>query len=110
MLAAPDQQISLTDPDARAMTNRGIGTGIVGYDVQASGGVQHHLIVAHEVTNSGSDRGQLSVWASRPKRPWARRTWRLSLTGATTRARISWPARELHHALCAQDPQLKRQG
>ena len=55
VLAAPGRQISLTDPDARAMTNRGIGTGIVGYNLQAAVDVQRRLIVAHEVTNSGSE-------------------------------------------------------
>jgi hypothetical protein len=34
--AAPDQQISLTDPDARAMATNGKGTGIVGYNVQTA--------------------------------------------------------------------------
>jgi transposase len=34
--AAPDQQISLTDPDARAMATNGKGTGLVGYNVQAA--------------------------------------------------------------------------
>lgn len=57
MLEAPDKQISLTDPDARSMTTR--GTGIVGYNVQAAIDVKNHLIVAHEVTNKGSDRSQL---------------------------------------------------
>ena len=32
---APDQQVSLTDPDARSMATSGRGTGIVGYNVQA---------------------------------------------------------------------------
>jgi transposase len=58
--AAPDQQISLTDPDARSMATSGKGTGIVGYNVQTAVDTKHHLIVAHEVTNRGHDRDQLS--------------------------------------------------
>jgi transposase len=61
--AAPDKQISLTDPDARSMATSGKGTGVVGYNVQTAVDTKHHLIVAHEVTNVGSDRGQLSTMA-----------------------------------------------
>ncbi len=62
---APDHQISLTDPDARSMKTR--GTGIVGYNVQTAVAVEHHLIVAHEVTNTGSDRHQLYHMAQHAK-------------------------------------------
>lgn len=65
MLEAPDKQISLTDPDARSMKTR--GTGIVGYNVQTAVDAEHHLIVAHEVTNTGSDRGQLSNMATQAR-------------------------------------------
>ena len=65
--AAPDQQISLTDPDARAMATNGKGTGVVGYNVQTAVDTTHHLIVAHEVTNIGHDRGQLSGMAGQAK-------------------------------------------
>jgi len=58
---APDKQMSLTDPDARSMRIR--GSGVVGYNVQTAVDAKHHLIVAHEVTNNGSDRDQLSTMA-----------------------------------------------
>jgi len=64
---APDRQISLTDPDARAMATRGKGTGLVGYNVQAAVDAEHHLIVAHEVTNQGHDRSQLANMALKAK-------------------------------------------
>jgi transposase len=63
--ATPDRQISLTDPDARSMKTR--GTGIVGYNVQTAVDAKHHLIVAHEVTNVGTDRDQLSSMAKQAR-------------------------------------------
>lgn len=58
--AAPDQQISLTAPDARSMSTTGRGTATVGYNVQTAVDTQHHLIVAHEGTNLGHERTQLA--------------------------------------------------
>jgi len=65
MLEAPDQQLSLTDPDARSMNSR--GSGVVGYNVQSAVDAKHHLIVAHEVSKVGSDRQQLSTMAKQAK-------------------------------------------
>ena len=67
MLAAPDQQISLTDPDARSMATSGRGSGVVGYNVQVAVDTTHHLIITHEVTNVGTDRSQLSHVANEAK-------------------------------------------
>ena len=67
MLATPDQQISLTDPDARSMATSGRGSGVVGYNVQVAVDTKHHLIVTHEVTNVGTDRSQLASVAKQTK-------------------------------------------
>jgi transposase len=66
-LAAPDQQISLTDPDARSMATSGRGSGVVGYNVQAAVDTEHHLIVTHEVINVGNDRGQLAEMSEKAR-------------------------------------------
>jgi transposase len=60
MLAAPDGQISLTDPDSRSMATSGRGSGVVGYNVQVAVDTEHHLIVTHEVTNVGNDTAHLA--------------------------------------------------
>ena len=65
MLEAPDQQLSLTDPDARSMKYR--GGGMVGYNVQTAVDVDTHLIVAHEVSNVGTDRRHLTRMARQAK-------------------------------------------
>ncbi|MEJ2118498.1 MAG: IS1182 family transposase, partial [Alphaproteobacteria bacterium] len=64
---AEDTQISFTDPDARAMQGTGKATGMVGYNVQCAVETEHHLIVAHEVTNEVHDRYQLSSMAQQAK-------------------------------------------
>ena len=67
MLASPDEQISLTDPDSRSMATSGRGSGVVGYNVQVAVDTEHHLIITHEVTNSGSDRAQLANMAEQAR-------------------------------------------
>jgi len=65
MLEAPDGQVSLTDPDSRSMKTR--GGGIVGYNTQIAVDTTHHLIAAHEVSNVGPDRGQLTNMAQQAR-------------------------------------------
>ncbi len=67
MLNEPDEQISLSDPDARSMATSGRGSGVVGYNVQAAVETDHHLIVAHDVVQTGSDRAQLAPMAQKAK-------------------------------------------
>jgi len=64
--AAPDKQVSLTDPDSRSMAKAGGGS-TVGYNVQTAVDSQHHLIVAHEVTTATTDRDQLASMAGQAK-------------------------------------------
>jgi transposase len=65
--AAPDGQVSLTDPDARSMATSGRGSGIVGYNVQSVVEAEHHLVVAHDIVMTGSDRQQLAVMSEQAR-------------------------------------------
>ena len=58
----PDNQLSLTDPDARSMATSGRGTGMVGYNVQ---------MAASDMTGRSS-----GPWQSKRERPSAKRSWK----------------------------------
>ncbi len=92
---SPDKQVSLTDPDARSMITR--GTEIVGDNVQAAVDTHRHLIVAHEVTNVGSDRSQLSSMAKQAREAMA------------SEAKKSWLVTMQTSRLCAQVDDLSSQ-
>ena len=109
MLASPDQQISLTDPDSRSMATSGRGSGVVGYNVQVAVDTENHLIVTHEVTNSGSDRAQLANMGKQAKEFSSREA------GGGRRSRLlqqpgdSGLRRGRHHSDTAQADDLRRQ-
>jgi transposase len=90
MLASPDLQISLTDPDSRSMATSGRGSGVVGYNVQTAVDTENHLIVAHEVTARIAHN--LPAWRRRQRRRCTRKSSMPSLIAATSMARRSWPA------------------
>ena len=62
-----ETQVSLTDPDCRAMATTSKQPRVVGYNVQSAVETKHHLIVAHEVTNHGYDRDALSMMAHKAR-------------------------------------------
>src|SRR5262249_9052534 len=92
LLASPDQQISLTDPDSRSMATSGRGSGVVGYNVQVAVDTEQHLIVTHQVTNSGSDRAQLANIAKQAKAVLRLRRSRRSPIAGTSAAQRSLSA------------------
>jgi len=61
-----EKQVSLTDPDARAMVMHH-GSTEVGYNVQTVVDEKHQLIVEHEVTNDPTDHAHLAEMALRAK-------------------------------------------
>ena len=110
MLATPDQQISLTDPDSRSMATSGRGSGIVGYNVQVAVDTEHHLIITHEVTNVGNGpltafaRGQAGEGDAGTGEPRCRRRSRLLRQRGDSGVRGSG-----HHGHAAQADDLGHQ-
>ena len=88
-----EDQISLTDPDSRAMAAH---TRVaVGYNVQVAVDAKHKLIVEQQVTNQVVDMGLLTQTAEPAKEVLGVETDRRSLpTRVTSRSRISRPARK----------------
>src|SRR5260370_1006251 len=89
---APDQQVSLTDPDARSMATSGKGTATVGYNVQIAVDAEHHLIVTHEVIIRGTTASSLRPWRSRHSRPRAATRsppWPTAATSTATRSSLA---------------------
>ena len=74
MDATGETQVSLTDPDCRAMATTSKQPPVVGYNVQSAVETKHHLIVAHEVTNHGYDRDALSMMALKARDAMASET------------------------------------
>jgi hypothetical protein len=67
VLATPDQQISLSDPDSRSMATSGHGSGVVDYNVQTAVETENHLIRHARSEQCGSDRSQLANTAKAVK-------------------------------------------
>lgn len=61
VLAHPDKQVSLTDPDSRLMKLHHMNRQ-VSYNVQSAVDTKHHLIVSHDIVQS-TDRGYLTLVA-----------------------------------------------
>ena len=64
---APDGQISLTDPDARAMATSARYSGLVGQNVQSAVDTETDPRIAQDVANQGFDRGELGSMANAAK-------------------------------------------
>ena len=100
MLASPDQQVSLTDPDSRSMATSGRGSGVVGYNVQVAVETENHLIITHEGPMLAPTARSWRMWPTRPRQHWTLRVSMPSPTAVTSAvkrsSRASNPASQSH--------------
>src|SRR5258705_590278 len=92
LLASPDKQISLTDPDCRSMATSGRGSGMVAYNVQSAVDTTNHLIGRTRSPTSAPIDLNWRRWRRRRKPRCAAITWTSLRIGGTLKVRKSWPA------------------
>ncbi len=84
----------------------------MGYNVQAAVDTKHHLVVAHEVTNIGNDRGQLASMADQAAHPAMGKS---KLEAIADRGYFSGPQIKMcegdwHHGVRAEADDVQQQG
>src|SRR3979490_918772 len=91
------------------MERSGRGSGMVAYNVQSAVDTTNHLIVAHEVTNVGTDRSQLATMAQAAKAALGSDNLDVVADRATLKVRKSWHANRPGRGHAAQTANLGRQ-
>lgn len=80
---------------------------IVAYNVQTAIDTQHHLIVAHEVTNVGNDRKASSPMAEKAREAMGvKRLTAIADRGYYSSEQILKCQEQENHSLCSQEPHV----
>ena len=106
LLASPDKQISLTDPDCRSMATSGRGSGMVAYNVQSAVDTTTIRLSSSSLTRRGCKNRDVSTQRKLWKKSWRAlqrvryRQLNQRLGRRLLRLHLFWMARELNITQC----------